>query len=93
MHQLRDQAQSRWPIIECSIVHRVGSVKPGESSIAVAVSTPHREASFQATQWLVDTLKKQVPIWKREHWADGSQDWVHPEDAVIDSTSVKPTSQ
>ena len=71
MQQLRDQALAKWPIVECSIVHRIGPVELGEASIAVAVSTPHREASFDAAQWLVDTLKKQVPIWKQEFWADG----------------------
>lgn len=81
MTELRAQATTRWPIEKCSIVHRVGPVGLGESSIAVAVSTPHRVASFEAAEWLVDTLKKQVPIWKREHWADGSQEWVHPEES------------
>lgn len=83
MHQIRDQAMEQWPVNECSIVHRVGTIEIGESSIAVAVSTPHRVASFEAAQWLVDTLKKQVPIWKREYWADGTQQWVHPDEAVI----------
>ena len=92
MQQLRDQALDKWPIIECSMVHRVGRVKLGESSIAVAVSTPHREASFEAARWLVDTLKKQVPIWKREYWADGSQEWVHPDEAVIGQTNVTPSA-
>lgn len=92
MHQLRDQALGKWPVIECSIVHRVGPVALGEASIVVAVSTPHRVASFEAAQWLVDTLKKQVPIWKREYWADGSQDWVHPNEAVIEPGGVNSSS-
>lgn len=85
MEQLRDEAMQKWPIQECAIVHRVGTVELGEASIAVAVSTPHRVASFESAQWLVDTLKKQVPIWKREIWADGSEEWVHPNDAVLES--------
>ena len=94
MEQLRDQALSKWPIVECSIVHRIGRVALGEASIAVAVSTPHRVASFEAAQWLVDTLKKQVPVWKREHWADGSQEWVHPDESVIENTDItRPSSQ
>ena len=55
----------------------------GEASIAVAVSTPHRVASFEAANWLVDVLKQEVPIWKREFWADGSTEWVHPDNAVF----------
>lgn len=78
MKELHDQAKQRWPIESCAIVHRIGSVGIGESSIAVAVSTPHRTDSFNAAQWLVDSLKALVPIWKQEHWSDGSQEWVHP---------------
>jgi molybdopterin synthase catalytic subunit len=50
----------------------------GEASVAVAVSSAHRQAAFEAGQWLIDTLKQSVPIWKRELWADGSSEWVHP---------------
>jgi molybdopterin synthase catalytic subunit len=59
-------------------VHRLGVVLPGEASVAVAVSAPHRAAAFEAARWLIDTLKEEVPIWKQEHWADGSTEWVHP---------------
>ena len=79
MTEILEQASNQWKIESCSIVHRIGSVGLGESSIAVAVSSPHRADSFEAARWLVDTLKKDVPIWKQEHWADGSQEWVHPQ--------------
>jgi molybdopterin synthase catalytic subunit len=46
--------------------------------VAVAVSTPHRDDAFAAGRWLIDTIKTEVPIWKRENWADGAADWVHP---------------
>jgi molybdopterin synthase catalytic subunit len=42
------------------------------------VATPHRQASFDACAWMMDEIKKRVPIWKQEHWADGSKQWVHP---------------
>lgn len=80
--RLRDQAQERWPIVHCAIVHRVGEVALGETSVAVAVSAPHRVASFEAAQWLMDSLKRDVPIWKREVWADGREEWVHPEGSL-----------
>jgi len=83
MEEIRELAAQRWSIEKCSIVHRVGEVGLGEASIAVAVSTPHRIASFEAAAWLVDALKKEVPIWKREFWADGSTEWVHPDEAVL----------
>jgi molybdopterin synthase catalytic subunit len=44
----------------------------------VAVSAPHRAEAFEAGQWLIDTIKKVVPIWKQEHWEDGTSQWVHP---------------
>jgi molybdopterin synthase catalytic subunit len=59
-------------------VHRVGDLALGEVSVVVAVSTPHRRDSFEVCQWLIDTLKEVVPIWKRECWADGKEEWVHP---------------
>ncbi len=83
MKGLRDRAIEKWPIEKCSVVHRVGEVGLGEASIVVAVSTPHRMASFESASWLVDLLKKEVPIWKREFWGDGSKEWVHPDDAVL----------
>lgn len=79
MESLRDQAMEKWDIKACSIVHRIGQVGLKEASIAVAVSTSHRKDAFDAAEWLIDILKVEVPIWKREHWADGTQEWVHPE--------------
>lgn len=76
--ELESIARQRWPILGCEIVHRIGNVAPGEASVAVAVSTAHRDAAFEAGKWLIDTLKEEVPIWKRENWADGTTQWVHP---------------
>lgn len=78
LNDLEAEARRRWPIVEAAIVHRVGRVDPGEISVVVAVSTPHRADAFEACRWLMDTLKADVPIWKRETWADGTADWVHP---------------
>jgi molybdopterin synthase catalytic subunit len=76
--ELEAEALRRWPVLHCSIVHRLGRVEIGEASVAVAVSSAHRQAAFEAGQWLIDTLKQVVPIWKCEHWADGTTEWVHP---------------
>jgi molybdopterin synthase catalytic subunit len=76
--ELEAEARRRWPVIECNIVHRLGTVPPTEASVAIAVSTPHRADAFAAGQWLIDTLKGDVPIWKKEQWADGTTEWVHP---------------
>ena len=78
MEELEAEARRRWPVIEVAIVHRVGHLELGEVSVAIAVSTPHRGHSFEACQWLIDSLKEVVPIWKKEIWADGTEEWVHP---------------
>ncbi len=80
LKQLRDQACLRWTLTACAIVHRLGRVDLGESSVAIAVSSPHRREAFDAGQWLIDTLKTDVPIWKRETWTDGTSEWVHPQE-------------
>jgi molybdopterin synthase catalytic subunit len=72
------EARRRWPLVECAIVHRLGHLELGEASVAVAVSSPHRHAAFAAGQWIIDTLKEVVPIWKKENWDDGTTEWVHP---------------
>ena len=76
--ELDAQARRRWPVVATAIVHRVGHLQLGEASVAIAVSSPHRQDAFEAGQWLIDTLKEVVPIWKQENWADGTTEWVHP---------------
>jgi molybdopterin synthase catalytic subunit len=76
--ELEAQAREKWPLIHVSIVHRLGRLGLGEASIAIAVSSPHRQAAFEAGKWLIDTIKEDVPIWKQENWADGTSEWVHP---------------
>lgn len=76
--ELEAEARRRWQLTGCLIVHRLGHLELGEASIGIAVSSPHRAAAFEAGQWLIDTIKEVVPIWKQEHWADGTSEWVHP---------------
>jgi molybdopterin synthase catalytic subunit len=76
--ELEASARERWPLVECTIVHRLGRVPVGEASVAIVVGAPHRCEAFEAGEWLIDTLKRDVPIWKREQWADGTAEWVHP---------------
>ncbi len=78
MQELETIARKRWPIVECTIVHRLGRLEIGAASVAIAVSSPHRQAAFEAGGWLIDTLKQEVPIWKKENWEDGTGEWVHP---------------
>lgn len=76
MERLAEQAQARWPVERVCLLHRLGIVPPAEASVVVGVATPHRADAFAACRFLIDTLKEQVPIWKREVYADGSTEWV-----------------
>lgn len=76
--QLETEARARWRLSGCSIVHRLGHLPVGETSVAVAVSAAHRRAAFQAGQWLIDRIKETVPLWKKENYADGTSEWLHP---------------
>ncbi|MGA2688429.1 MAG: molybdenum cofactor biosynthesis protein MoaE, partial [Candidatus Korobacteraceae bacterium] len=72
MEQLATQALSRFAIRDVRIVHRLGRLQIGESSVYIAVAAAHRAAAFDACRWLIDTLKTMVPIWKKEHFQDGA---------------------
>ena len=78
IQKLADEALRRWPIQFVSIVHRLGRVDLSEASVAIVVSSPHRGPSFQAGEWLIDTLKECVPIWKKDCSATGHSTWLHP---------------
>ena len=76
---IAEQAEKKWPIIKLAIVHAIGTLEIGDIPVVIAVSTPHRKAAFEACQFIIDELKKTVPIWKKEFFKDGDQ-WVsaHP---------------
>lgn len=76
--ELERDASRRWPLVASAIIHRLGHLPVGETSVAIAVASAHRQAAFEAGQWLIDRIKEVVPIWKRENWADGQSTWVHP---------------
>jgi molybdopterin synthase catalytic subunit len=79
MKDLAAKARERWPIVRLAILHRTGRVEVARPSVIIAVSTPHRGEAFEACRWIIDTLKADVPIWKREVWEDGSGPWVVPD--------------
>jgi molybdopterin synthase catalytic subunit len=82
MRELARQARALWPVLKLALLHRTGRVEIGEPSVLIAVSTPHRAEAFAACRWLIDTLKAQVPLWKKEVWADGSTSWVEGADPM-----------
>lgn len=77
---LERAACERFALAHCTVVHRLGEVPVGEASVAVVTSSPHRAAAFDAARWLMDELKRNVPIWKKEYFAGGDAEWVagHP---------------
>ena len=79
MRKIAEQATEKWPVQRMSIHHRVGKLEIGQVAVLIAVSTPHRKASFEACEFAIDTLKQTVPIWKKEVFEDG-EIWVaaHP---------------
>ena len=72
MTRLEEEARTRWPLNRVAIVHRLGEVGLCEASVVIAVSSAHRHEAFEACRFLIDRLKQDVPIWKTEHFADGS---------------------
>ena len=72
MEKLAAEAQERFAIDRVGVVHRLGRLEIGESSIVIVVTSAHRGAAFDACRWLIDTLKRTVPVWKKEHFADGA---------------------
>jgi molybdopterin synthase catalytic subunit len=74
LRAIADEARERWPVGRLALLHRVGELVVGESSVIVVASTPHRPEAFEAARFCIDTLKATVPIWKRETW-DGGEDW------------------
>ena len=72
MRELAAQARERFGVRHVSIVHRLGRLSVGETSVLIVVASAHRAQAYDASRWLIDTLKKTVPIWKRETFADGA---------------------
>ena len=75
-----DEARAKFAIVEVACVHRVGELALGELAVWVGVSAAHRDAAFAACRYVIDEVKSRVPIWKRERYAEGEAQWLHPEE-------------
>ena len=78
MQRLADEALDKWGPARIALVHRIGPVPPGEMSVMILVACGHRAEAFEACRWLIDMLKQDVPIWKRDVYKDGFDRWVDP---------------
>ncbi|TQM12310.1 molybdopterin synthase subunit MoaE [Pseudoxanthomonas sp. 3HH-4] len=77
-----DMACEKFAILDAACVHRIGELALGEMAVWVGVSAAHRDAAFSACRYIIDAVKEDVAIWKKEHYEDGRQDWLHPEPAT-----------
>ncbi len=72
MQGLASEALTKFGVRDLALLHRLGRLRVGETSVLIVVASAHRGAAFDACRWLIDTLKKQVPIWKKETFVDGA---------------------
>ncbi len=81
MAAIAAEAERRWALLGCTLIHRVGRLTPGETIVLVLAASPHRHAALEATAFLIDWLKTRAPFWKKESFADGTEDWVDAREA------------
>ncbi len=86
MREIADEIKARWPLTGVAIQHRTGRLEIGETSLLVAVSSPHRKEAFEACHALVDRFKEVVPVWKKEVW-EGGEEWIEGEKPEVESSS------
>jgi molybdopterin synthase catalytic subunit len=85
MAEIAQEIHEKWGLDRIAMIHRVGRLEIGEVSVAVAVASPHRKEAFEACHYAMNRLKQIVPIWKREVWVDGEEEWVKPDPVFFKS--------
>jgi molybdopterin synthase catalytic subunit len=78
------EAAERFGTPDIAIEHRLGDLDLEEASVGIAVAHPHRAAAYDASRWIIEELKRRVPIWKRERYVDGTREWVEPSGHRVD---------
>lgn len=81
------EAVERFDVRGVRCLHRTGRLAIGDLAVWVGVSADHREAAFAACRWIIDEVKRRVPIWKNEHYADGESGWLHPDNTPVKSAA------
>lgn len=76
MERIAAEARDRWETGAISVVHRVGRLEIGDASVAIVVAAPHRGDAYEASRYVIEELKRRVPVWKREGYAEGPTEWV-----------------
>jgi len=80
IQRILSDAETQWPEARVTLQHRLGLIPVGEASIAIAAAAPHRDAAFAACRYVIEEVKKRLPIWKKELHGDGSAEWVGAND-------------
>jgi molybdopterin synthase catalytic subunit len=94
LERLRAEAVGRFGLSRCVVHHRLGPVAVGEASVVIAASAPHRREAFAAAEWLMEQIKRAVPIWKCEEGPDGSRIWMHPDaPPAVSATTAAPREE
>lgn len=75
INKILGEAKERYGLIDAIAIHRIGIVKPGETSLFVAVNSTHRKEGFDGCKFIVDAIKERLPIWKKDHFVDGTESW------------------
>jgi len=78
LERILDEAEARFGVSALVVEHRIGLLGLGDVSIAIVAAHPHRAPALDCTRFVIEEIKKRVPIWKKEHYADGTRDWVDP---------------
>ena len=81
--RMLDEARERWPEARVALQHRLGLIPLGEASIAIAAAAPHRADAFAACRYVIEEVKRRLPIWKKELHTDGTATWVDPSGKTV----------
>ena len=88
MARIAADAMLRWPLLGCTLIHRVGELRPGDNIVLVLTASAHRQAALDAAGFLIDWLKTRAPFWKKERFTDGEEAWVQA-NAADDEAAAK----
>ncbi|GEN52910.1 molybdenum cofactor biosynthesis protein MoaE [Halobacillus faecis] len=88
LEQIAKEMERQWPSAEVVIAHRIGRLEITDIAVIIAVSTPHRNDSYEASRYAIERIKKIVPIWKKEHWEDG-EEWIGDQKEVKPGVPLK----
>ncbi|MBD3107427.1 molybdenum cofactor biosynthesis protein MoaE [Bacillus sp. AGMB 02131] len=75
LEKIGAEIEEKWPNTKVAITHRIGRLEISETAVVIAVSSPHRQAAYEANQYAIERIKEIVPIWKKEYWEDGTK-WI-----------------